>query len=116
MKKQILTTLGTLMIGIVPTFAFAATNMTMFPSLVSQTSLTASANCGATSNPSFCGCFTQAMIDGCTTAPVHKKCTIPNIVASIKSIGVNSVCAYYNHSQPYDVCVEDITYWMNHCV
>lgn|SRR3990167_1275056 len=115
MKSFILSGLIAATVAVLPVSGMANANPLLHfdPSrLAAQT-----ADCGDPTDPmntGFCSCFTSAIIDGCYRQPVHPRCDVPNIKASIKTYGVASICSKYS-PVPSDVCITDINYWLSSC-
>lgn len=115
MKKIIMLVVAGI-IGMLPILS-GATNP--FTQLVNQALQSNYTSCGATSDPSFCSCFTTAVVTGCQSEPAHPRCDAADIKAYMKQIYRDDYTVICNRFPPSgvdpSVCVEDLQYWDQSC-
>jgi hypothetical protein len=117
MKKTMLIASVACAIGVMPILSSAATNP--FTQLVNRALQSTNESCGATSDPGFCSCFTNAVVTGCQTQPAHPPCNAKDIKAYMKTIYHDDYTVICNRfppaGVPKEVCVEDLGYWDKNC-
>ncbi|AAO91473.1 hypothetical protein [Coxiella burnetii] len=73
-------------------------------------------DCGKTTDPGFCHCFTDALLTGCQHAPIHPKCTPDAIKKEIDAMRAQGktyeqICRLEHSPVDPTVCAEDLQYW-----
>lgn len=120
MKKFILSLPSVLLVLLalsLPISGFASSNF--FTQLVKKATTSPNTNCGKTSDPGFCSCFTKAIIDGCHSQPIHPVCTANNIdneISSLLEMGLSydDICKKFKAPVSLAECATDLEYWHNH--
>jgi len=119
MKKFILSLPSVLVVLLalsLPISGFASSNF--FTQLVKKATTSTYQDCGKTSDPGFCSCFTKAIIKGCKSQPFHPGCTALKINQYIDALLENLhsylvICQQYEHVpgiSPTE-CATDLKYW-----
>lgn len=110
MKKIILTISLLCAFLFLPNLSNAMSNS--FTQMVHQAT-TPNTSCQV-SDPTFCACFTQAVVDGCKTQPIHPNCSDAHSLWTIaQQQGAAAICTRYPpKGVSYSECVTDVGYWI----
>ncbi len=122
MKKALLITFLTCAMSVIPVVSHATNALEQ---LIDPSIRSANTDCGSpyttdpNYNPSFCGCFSSAIVNGCKSQPVHPKCDAKSIKGYMKEIYNDNYSVICTKFPPAGVdskvCVTDLSYWDHNC-